>query len=153
MEKAGLDVAISEGFAPKENEFLTLLNKVKAKNPVGILLIAETELAVPFLKQVREVMPNIKIMETGGSIPEELLKLAPKESDGVITLSRAGEETAEIQAFKDLLSKNRTNTKQTRLVTQVMTESTLLLMPCKKLVLLPIRKKLIKRFEMRSTQV
>jgi branched-chain amino acid transport system substrate-binding protein len=106
MEKEGLKIITTEKFAPEQNEFMTMLNKVKAKNPDGILLAAETELAIPLLKQLKEVMPDVKIMETGGTIPEELIKLAPKAAEGIVTLSRAGAVTPEIKAFKELFSKS-----------------------------------------------
>jgi branched-chain amino acid transport system substrate-binding protein len=106
MEKEGIKIVTIEKFAPEQNEFMTMLNKIKAKNPDGILLAAETELAIPLLKQLEEVMPDVKIMETGGTIPEELIKLAPSAAEGIITLSRAGAETPEIKAFKELFSKS-----------------------------------------------
>ncbi|MEW9050604.1 MAG: ABC transporter substrate-binding protein [Neobacillus sp.] len=106
MEKEGITIVTTEKFAAEQNEFMTMLNKVKAKNPDGILLAAETELAIPLLKQIEEVMPDVKIMETGGTIPEELIKLAPDAAEGIVTLSRAGEESAEIKAFKELFSKS-----------------------------------------------
>jgi branched-chain amino acid transport system substrate-binding protein len=106
MEKEGIKIVTIEKFAPEQNEFMTMLNKIKAENPDGILLAAETELAIPLLKQLEEVMPDVKIMETGGTIPEELIKLAPSAAEGIITLSRAGAETPEIKAFKELFSKS-----------------------------------------------
>jgi branched-chain amino acid transport system substrate-binding protein len=106
MEKEGITIVTTEKFAAEQNEFMTMLNKVKSKNPDGILLAAETELAIPLLKQIEEVMPDVKIMETGGTIPEELIKLAPDAAEGIVTLSRAGEESAEIKAFKELFSKS-----------------------------------------------
>jgi branched-chain amino acid transport system substrate-binding protein len=106
MEKEGINIVTTEKFAPEQNEFMTMLNKIKAKNPDGILLAAETELAIPLLKQLEEVMPDVKIMETGGTIPEELIKLAPAAAEGIVTLSRAGAETPEIKTFKELFSKS-----------------------------------------------
>lgn len=106
MEKEGLNIVTTEKFAAEQNEFMTMLNKVKAKNPDGILLAAETELAVPLLKQIEEVIPDVKIMETGGTIPEELIKLAPEAAEGMVALSRAGAVTPEIEAFQELFAKS-----------------------------------------------
>lgn len=104
MEQEGINIVATEKFAPEQNEFMTMLNKVKAKNPDGILLAAETELAIPLVKQLQEVMPDVKIMETGGTIPEELIKLAPNAAEGIVTLSRSGAETPEIETFKKLFA-------------------------------------------------
>lgn len=101
IAEAGLQVVAQEPFAPQQKEFVTLLNKVKATKPDGILLVAETELAVPLLKQIHEIMPDVPVMETGGTIPEEALKLAPEAAEGLVTLTRAGKETPEIKAFKE----------------------------------------------------
>jgi branched-chain amino acid transport system substrate-binding protein len=106
MDKEGIKIVTTEKFAPEQNEFMTMLNKIKSEKPDGILLAAETELAIPLLKQLEEVMPDVKIMETGGTIPEELIKLAPSAAEGIVTLSRAGEETPEIKDFKELFSKS-----------------------------------------------
>jgi branched-chain amino acid transport system substrate-binding protein len=101
IQEAGIQIVAQEPVAPQQKEFVTLLNKVKAKHPDGILLAAETELAVPLLKQIHEVMPDVRVMETGGTIPEEAMKLAPEAAEGLITLTRAGEETPEIKEFKE----------------------------------------------------
>ncbi|MBS4210869.1 ABC transporter substrate-binding protein [Neobacillus rhizophilus] len=106
MEEKGLKIVATEKFAPEQKEFMTMLNKVKAKNPDGIVLAAETELAVPLLKQLHEVMPDVKIMESGGSIPEELIKVAPDAVNGLVTLSRAGAVTPEITKFQELFAKS-----------------------------------------------
>ncbi|WP_209120976.1 ABC transporter substrate-binding protein [Alkalihalobacillus sp. BA299] len=102
LEAAGINIATTEAFAPEQSEFITLLNKVKSTNPDGILLAAETELAVPLLVQIRETMGEIPIMETGGVIPEEVLRLEPEVAEGLVTLSRSGEETEEIRNFKEM---------------------------------------------------
>ena len=104
LEEAGINIVAEEAFAPEQNEFMTLLNKVKSANPDGILLAAETELAVPLLTQLEQVMPDVKVMETGGVIPEEVLKLEPEAAEGLIALSRSGEETEEIKEFKEMFN-------------------------------------------------
>jgi branched-chain amino acid transport system substrate-binding protein len=105
LKENGLDLITTEKFAPKQSDFMMTLSKVKSANPDGILLAAETEVAVPLLKQLEEVFPDVKVMETGGSIPEELIKLVPTAAEGMVVLSRAGEETADIKAFKEFFSK------------------------------------------------
>lgn len=106
LEEAGVNLVAQEKFAPEQKEFLTMINKIKAQNPDGILLAAETELAVPFLKQLWELIPGIKVMETGGSIPEEVVELVPNIPDQTVILSRSGEETEEIKQFKELFSQS-----------------------------------------------
>lgn len=106
IEEAGIEIITTEKFAPEQKEFLTLLNKVKAANPDGILLAAETELAIPLLKQLEEIIPDVKVMETGGSIPEEVLHLAPAAAEGMVILSRSGEETEEIKTFKEIFTES-----------------------------------------------
>lgn len=105
LEQAGIKIVATEAFAPEQNEFVTLLNKVKSSNPDGILLAAETEKAIPLLKQLHEIMPDVKILEAGGTIPEEVVRLDPAIAEGLVAMSRTGEETPEIQKFKENFKK------------------------------------------------
>lgn len=106
LESQGIEVVSNEGFSPEQKEFVTLLNKVKALNPDSIIVAAQTEIAVPLFKQIETVMPDVQVFEAGGVIPEELLALEPEIAEGMIVMSRAGEETPGIAEVQEGFAEN-----------------------------------------------
>jgi branched-chain amino acid transport system substrate-binding protein len=107
MEALGVKVVFKEAFAPQNKEFATLLNKAKGANPEGLILIGQTEITVPIIKQAREIMPDTPIMDTGGSILDEIARLVPAESEGMIGFNRSGRVEEEVhKEFKEKFKKN-----------------------------------------------
>lgn len=102
FNEIGVEIVYAEAFAPETKEFGVLLNKVKAANPDGLLLVGQTEITVPIIKQAREIIPEIPLYDTGGSVLEEIVRLIPKEAEGLIGGTRVGRiETEEHQRFRE----------------------------------------------------
>jgi branched-chain amino acid transport system substrate-binding protein len=98
----GVEIAYAEPFAPDNKEFGVLLNKVKAAKPDGLMLVGQTEITVPIIKQAREIIPDIPLWDVGGSVLEEIAKLIPKEAEGLIGGTRTGRvETEEHKKFRE----------------------------------------------------
>jgi len=65
-------------------DFYSVLTNIKGKNPKGILAMMETKVFAVFLRQAKEICPEIKIIDTAGVMPFVFVKLVPPSiSEGV----------------------------------------------------------------------
>ena len=82
LQQLGGSVTTSEGYLPTDPDFRTLLAKVKATNPDGLMLFGYKEMG-KILKQARETGLNVPVVSTGLFEDPEILKAAGDAAEGV----------------------------------------------------------------------
>jgi len=78
QEQIGIKVLSQEYYDHGTSDFYSVLTKIKGLKPEGIFTGMETKAASIFVRQAKEICPEIKIIDTGGVDPYMLLKLAPE---------------------------------------------------------------------------
>lgn len=97
LKDAGVNVLAYDKFNNGQGDYSALVTKISAAKPDLLLEAAETEDNEPLMKQLRLSMPNLKVVETGGSIIETMLKTIPNLSP-YIGASKVGPDTPEMDA-------------------------------------------------------
>jgi len=87
-EKIGINVLAQEYYEHGTSDFYSVLTKIKGLKPEAIFSIMETKAASIFVRQAKEIIPEIKIVDAGGVDPYMLLKLAPDALDKFAIVSR-----------------------------------------------------------------
>jgi len=75
QEKIGIKVLSQEFYDHGTSDFYSVLTKIKGLNPDAIFTGMETKACSIFVRQAKEVVPQMKIVDTGGVDPYLLLKL------------------------------------------------------------------------------
>jgi len=87
-EKIGIKVLAQEYYEHGTSDFYSVLTKIKGLKPEAIFSIMETKAASIFVRQAKEICPEIKIVDAGGVDPFQLLKLAPDAVEKFAIVSR-----------------------------------------------------------------
>lgn len=99
IRNSGSELISVEYFQRDQKDFYALLNRVKAQQPSGLVVLSQVQTSLPLYPQIREVMGNITVLEAGGTDAEFLIKDVPKAAEGVIFISREGPMTPQLEAF------------------------------------------------------
>lgn len=87
-DKNGTNVLAQEYFDQGTTDFYPVLTNIKGLKSEGILAIMETKVYTIFLRQAKEVCPEIKLLDSGGVMPFTFVKLVPPSvSEGVYCFS------------------------------------------------------------------
>jgi branched-chain amino acid transport system substrate-binding protein len=88
QEKIGVKIVTQEFYEHGTSDFYSILTKIKGLKPEAIFMITETKACSILIRQAREVCPEIKLLEGGGSDPYLLLKLSPQAAEGMYCANR-----------------------------------------------------------------
>jgi len=88
QEKLGVKVIAQEFYDHGSTDFYPVLTKIKAMKPEAIFDIMETKACSIYLRQAKEIVPEIKLVDAGGADPYMLMKLAPDALDNFYPTSR-----------------------------------------------------------------
>jgi len=88
QEKYGIKVLSQDYFDHGTTDFYSVLTKMKGLKPDAIVGALETKANSIFSRQAREIAPEIKLFEVGGSDPSQILKLIPEVTPNMYFISR-----------------------------------------------------------------
>jgi len=87
-EKIGVQVLAQEYYDHGTTDFYSVLTKIKGLKPEAIFNVMETKAASIYVRQAKEICPEIKLVDAGGVDPYMLLKLTPDALDKWHIVSR-----------------------------------------------------------------
>jgi len=88
MEKVGITVPAQEFYEHGATDFYSILTKIKGLKPDAIQTTMETKACSIFVRQAREVCPEVKLIDGGGVDAYLLLKLSPEAAEGMYIANR-----------------------------------------------------------------
>jgi branched-chain amino acid transport system substrate-binding protein len=89
QENMGIKVLTQEYYEHGTTDFYSILTKIKGLKPEAINTVMETKACSIFIRQAREVCPEIKILEhAAGADPYQLIRLSPQAAEGMLIASR-----------------------------------------------------------------
>jgi len=77
QEKIGVKVLAQEYYDHGTTDFYSVLTKIKGMKPEAIFQVMETKAASIYVRQTKEIVPELPLVDAGGVDPYMLLKLTP----------------------------------------------------------------------------
>ena len=87
LEKLGIKVITQEYFDHGTTDFYSVLTKIKGSKPEAILGVMEAKACSIFIRQAREICPEIAYVDGGAADANQLVKLAGAAADGAFIFS------------------------------------------------------------------
>jgi len=87
LKNVGIELTTVEYFDHGTSDFYSVLTKVKGIKPDAIQGIMETKAYSIFVRQAREICPNIPLLDAGAADANQLIKLARESADGLYVFS------------------------------------------------------------------
>jgi len=88
QEKHGIQVLSQDYFDHGTTDFYSVLTKIKGLKPDAIMGMLETKANSIFSRQAKEVAREIRLLEVGGSDPNQIMKLIPEFTQNMYFISR-----------------------------------------------------------------